>query len=164
MLTGTVAYREVAPQLVLMAYLHRLVNGGGFIGREVGVGRKRIDLLVRWPYENRRGKRAVQREALELKVWRDRDKKGDPLAAGLVQLDAYLATLGLSRGVLVIFDARADAAPVEERTRFEETVTAQGVIVAGAERAQAGVDQSGLIELIVPCPSAGRRAEVQRVA
>jgi hypothetical protein len=125
-LTGTVDYREVAPQLVLMAYLHRLVNGGGFIGREVGVGRKRIDLLVRWPYENRRGKRAVQREALELKVWRDRDKKGDPLAAGLVQLDAYLASLGLSRGVLVIFDARAGARPIEKRTRFDETVTASG--------------------------------------
>jgi hypothetical protein len=71
----------------------------------------------------------VQREAVELKVWRDRDKKGDPLAAGLVQLDAYPATLGLSRGVLVIFDARAEAAPVEERTRFEEAVTASGRIV-----------------------------------
>jgi hypothetical protein len=125
-LIGSVDYREVAPQLVLMAYLHRLVNGGGFIGREVGVGRRRIDLIVRWPYRNRRGKRAVQREAIELKVWRDRDKRGDPLAAGLVQLDAYLAALGLSRGVLVIFDARSAAAPVEDRTRFEETVTASG--------------------------------------
>ncbi len=84
-----------------------------------GWGRaKRIDLLVRWPYTNRRGKRAVQRAALELKVWRDRDRKGDPLAAGLVQLDAYLAKLGLSHGVLVIFDARAAADPVEDRTRF----------------------------------------------
>ena len=125
-LTGTVDYREVAPQLVLMAYLHRLVNGGGFIARQVGVGRKRIDLMVRWPYENRRGKRAVQREALELKVWRDRDKKGDPLAAGILQLDVYLASLGLSRGVLVIFDARAAARPVEKRTRFEDAVTASG--------------------------------------
>lgn len=38
-LTGAVPYREVAPQLVLMAYLHRLVNGGGYFQREVGVGR-----------------------------------------------------------------------------------------------------------------------------
>ncbi len=59
-------------------------------------------------------------------MWRDRDKKGDPLAAGLVQLDGYLARLGLPRGVLVIFDARADAEPAEERTRFEEAVTAGG--------------------------------------
>ncbi len=125
-LVGSVEYREVAPQLVLMAYLHRLVNGGGFISREVGGGGERIDLLVRWPYTNRRGKRAVQRAALELKVWRDRDRKGDPLAAGLVQLDAYLAKLGLSHGVLVIFDARAAADPVEDRTRFETAVTSSG--------------------------------------
>lgn len=125
-LTGTVSYREVAPQLVLMAYLQRLVNGGGTIAREVGIGKKRIDLMVRWPYRNRAGKRAVQREALELKVWRDSDKKGDPLAAGLTQLDAYLSRLGLSRGVLVIFDTRADAAPIDTRTRFEEAMTPSG--------------------------------------
>ncbi len=125
-LIGTVAYREVAPQLVLMAYLHRIVNGGGFISREVGVGRKRIDLLVRWPHTNKEGKRVVQREALELKVWRDRDKKKDPLVPGLVQLEGYLAKLGLKRGVLVIFDARSTAKPAEDRTRFEEAVTESG--------------------------------------
>jgi len=125
-LIGSVHYREVAPQLVLMAYLHRLVNGGGHISREVGIGRKRIDLLVRWPYRGSDGQREVQREAIELKVWRDRDKKGDPLSQGLVQLEEYLAKLGLSRGTLVIFDARTDAAPVEDRTRFEEAVTATG--------------------------------------
>jgi hypothetical protein len=119
-------YAEVAPQLVLMAWLHKIVNGGGHIDREVGVGRKRIDLLVRWPYVGPSGKRAVQRVAMELKVWRDRDKKGDPLLAGLVQLDDYLARLGLDEGVLVIFDARAQAAPIEERTHFEEKRTAQG--------------------------------------
>ena len=125
-LIGSVHYREVAPQLVLMAYLHRLVNGGGLISREVGVGRKRIDLLVRWPYTGSDGKREAQREAIELKVWRDRDKKGDPLGEGLAQLDEYLAKLGLSHGTLVIFDARTSAPPVEERTRFEEAVTGAG--------------------------------------
>src|SRR5262249_37301754 len=60
-LAGGMPYREVAPQLVLMAWLHRLVNGGGFIDREVGVGTKRIDLVVRWPYTDTCGKRAVQR-------------------------------------------------------------------------------------------------------
>ncbi|MFO0757638.1 MAG: ATP-binding protein [Byssovorax sp.] len=128
-LAGRMAYPEVAPQLVLMAYLHRIVNGGGFIDREVGLGTKRIDLLIRWPRTSSSdagGKPAVQREAIELKVWRDRDKKGDPLPAGLVQLDEYLASLGLSEGVLVIFDARAKAAPIEERTRFEEAMTRAG--------------------------------------
>ncbi len=33
-----------------MGYLHRIVNGGGYIDREYGVGRGRIDLLIRWPH------------------------------------------------------------------------------------------------------------------
>jgi hypothetical protein len=125
-LAGRMPYPEVATQLVLMGWLHRLVNGGGFIDREVGIGRKRIDLLVRWPYTDASGKRAVQRTAIELKVWRDRDKKGDPTPQGLVQLDDYLARLGLDEGVLVVFDCRAKAPPIEDRTRFEDTATASG--------------------------------------
>jgi hypothetical protein len=125
-LAGALPYREVAPQLVLMAYLQRVINGGGSIDREVGVGRKRIDLVVRWPHLDAAGKRVVQREALELKVWRDADKKGDPAPRGLVQLDEYLGRLGLDHGVLVVFDARQAAAPIEERTCFEEAVTAGG--------------------------------------
>ena len=125
-LAGAMPYSEVAPQLVLMAWLHRLVNGGGFIDREVGIGRKRIDLLVRWPCTDAGCKPAVQRAAFELKVWRDRDKKGDPLPQGLKQLDEYLAGLGLDEGFLVIFDARSAAPPIEDRTRFEDHVTASG--------------------------------------
>ena len=65
-------------------------------------------------------------EAMELKVWRDRDKKRDPLAQGLSQLDDYLGRLGLDEGVLVIFDCRSVAQPIEDRTQFEETRTPQG--------------------------------------
>jgi hypothetical protein len=119
-------YPEVAPQLVLMAWLHGIVNGKGLLSREVGIGKKRIDVLVRWPFTGPGGERAVQREALELKVWRDRDKRGDPTAKGLAQLDEYLAKLGLDEGTLVVFDARAAAPPIEERTRFEARETASG--------------------------------------
>jgi hypothetical protein len=86
----------------------------------------RIDLVVRWPYTDAAGKPAVQRAAMELKVWRDRDKKGDPLVQGLAQLDDYLGRLGLDEGVLVIFDARSAAAPIEDRTRFEDARTPSG--------------------------------------
>ena len=103
-LLGATPYHEVAPQLVLMAFVQRLVNGGGHIDREYGVGRGRVDLLVRWPYRAPDGSRTVQRRALELKVWRPRQK--DPLQKGLEQLDGYLARLGLGQGVLVIFDRR----------------------------------------------------------
>ncbi|MGW5274436.1 hypothetical protein ACWEQP_18015 [Streptomyces sp. NPDC004044] len=64
------AGHAVSPQLVMMAYLHRFVNEAGFIDREHGVGRRRVDLLIRQPYTAADGSRAVQREALELKVWR----------------------------------------------------------------------------------------------
>ncbi|MBI5491099.1 MAG: ATP-binding protein [Deltaproteobacteria bacterium] len=118
-------YHEVAPQLVLMAYLQRIVNGGGYVDREYGVGRGRIDLCVRWPYATAgAGARQWQREALELKVWAP--GKPDPLSRGLEQLDGYLEGLGLDRGVLVIFDRRPDAAPIADRTRFEEAVSAKG--------------------------------------
>jgi hypothetical protein len=117
-------YHEVAPQLVLMGYLQRIVNGGGHVEREYGIGRGRIDLLVRWPYQGPDGKRAWQREAAELKVWRD--GAPDPLAEGLAQLDGYLERLGLGAGVLVIFDRRPAALPIAERTRFAATTTPAG--------------------------------------
>ncbi|MBM4043388.1 MAG: ATP-binding protein, partial [Planctomycetes bacterium] len=63
-----IAYPEVAPQLVLMAYLQRVVNSGGYVEREYGVGRGRIDLLIRWPYKLPSGEKRWQREAMELKV------------------------------------------------------------------------------------------------
>ena len=123
-LAGGMSYHEVAPQLVLMAFLQRVVNGGGFIDREYGIGRGRIDLLVRWPTLGPDGARVWQREALELKVWRDKAK--DPLAKGLAQLDGYLDRTGLDTGVLVIFDRREKAKPIDERTRFTRTTSPKG--------------------------------------
>jgi hypothetical protein len=117
----------VAPQLVLMAYLQRIVNGGGYVDREYGVGRGRIDLCVRMPCVDRDGRRAWQREALELKVWAP--GKPDPLGRGLAQLEGYLERLGLDHGTLVIFDRRPEAEPIEARTRFEEAQTPRGYAV-----------------------------------
>ncbi len=123
-LTNSQGYHEAAPHLVLMAFLHRIVNGAGFIDREYGIGRGRLDLLIRQPYKDQNGNRAVQREALELKVWRNKEK--DPLAEGLSQLDRYLDGLDLTTGVLVIFDRRKRAAPIAERTAFSETTSPAG--------------------------------------
>lgn len=122
-LAAGMTYHEVAPQLVLMAFLQRVVNGGGQVDREYGVGRGRIDLLVRWPYQEG-GQRRLQRQALELKVWREGEK--DPLEKGLAQLDEYLSRLGLDKGVLVIFDRRVEAGGTELRTRFEQDQTPSG--------------------------------------
>ena len=113
-------YKEVGPQLVLMAWLQGIVNGHGQVHREYGAGRGRIDLLVRWPLDDG----SEQHIAVELKVWRD--KRRDPLGEGLQQLDRYLGPLGLERGWLVLFDLRSSAGETWERTAFEDAVTASG--------------------------------------
>ena len=117
-------YAESGAQLVLMAYLQRVVNGGGVVSREYGIGRRRIDLLIEWPFADAAGKQQMQREAIELKVWRDGRK--DPLPEGLRQLDEYLERTGLPDGVLVLFDRRKDAVPLEERVHEESAVTPTG--------------------------------------
>jgi hypothetical protein len=122
-LAGGMIYHEVAPQLVLMAYLQRVVNGGGVIDREYGVGRGRIDLCIRWPHKGESGERVWQKEAIEIKVWAK--GKGDPLGRGLEQLEGYMEQMGVTRGVLAIFDRRPDAAGVEERTGVEEVRTVE---------------------------------------
>ena len=131
-LTQGASYHEVSHQLVVMAWLQRIVNGGGYLDREYATGSGRIDLLVRWPWRGPDGVRQVQRMALELKVWRD--GRPDPLARGLEQLDGYLQRLSMDEGVLVLFDRRSDAAPIPERTRFEraETRTGRAVTVLRA--------------------------------
>ena len=61
---------------------------------------------------------------IEIQVWRDR--RVDPFAAGLVQLERYLALLGLESSWLVIFDRRSTALPIEARLGSEVTQTATG--------------------------------------
>ncbi len=120
-------YNEAAAQLVFMAWLQRVMNGGGIIDREYGVGRGRIDVLVRWPSPNAISPRAWQREAFELKVWAE--GKPDPLTQGLKQLESYLERLGLSQGTLVIFDRRKDALPSASRTQILASITPKGYSV-----------------------------------
>jgi hypothetical protein len=114
-LLRTSPYHEIAPHIVLMAFLHRVVNGGGSIEREYAIGLGRMDLCVHY------GPDAL---AIELKVWRDR--RPDPVAEGLAQLDRYLAALGLSSGWLVIFDQRSGQPPISERTQVESRSTPGG--------------------------------------
>ena len=123
------AWPESAQQIVLMAFLQRLVNGGGYIEREYGLGRKRLDLLIRWftGVDAQGLPTGEDKHALELKVWRDGQK--DPLAKGLEQLDAYLARLGLETGTLVLFDARSTAPTGEgweDRGSFSQASTPGG--------------------------------------
>ena len=117
-LLGTSPYAEIAPHLVLMAFLHRVANGGGTIDREYAIGRDRMDLCLR---------HGADVFGMEVKVWRDR--RPDPITDGLPQLEGYLARLDLTTGWLIIFDQRRGQPPIAERTRTEVTVTASGRII-----------------------------------
>lgn len=114
-LLGTTGYHEVAPHLVLMAFLHRVVNGGGTLEREYAIGSDRMDLCLRY------GNTEL---GIELKVWRD--KIGDPEKEGLEQLDSYLARIEVNSGWLVIFDRRSKAPKIEERLSTKTTTTQNG--------------------------------------
>ena len=56
-------YKEAGPQLLLQAFLQRIVNGGGSIYREYGLGRRRTDLLIVRAHDS-----GVQRVVVELKI------------------------------------------------------------------------------------------------
>jgi hypothetical protein len=127
-LTTRETYHESACQLVFLGFLHRVINGGGWIDREYGLGKGRIDLVVRWPLTDVEGKRAWQWEAIELKV--RHPGRPDPLEDGLAQLDPYLDRLSLGTGTLVVFDRRPSAPPLPERTTLTTACTPAGRHVA----------------------------------
>ncbi|MEA1049173.1 ATP-binding protein [Lamprobacter modestohalophilus] len=108
-------YHEIAPHLVLMAFLHRVVNGGGSLEREYAIGAGRMDLCLRY---------GTVTLGIELKVWRD--GRPDPLVRGLEQLDGYLAGLGLDGGWLVLFDRCSGQPPIAERTSVAEALSPEG--------------------------------------
>lgn len=98
-------YREAGPQLLLQAFLQRIVNGGGRIDREYGLGRRRTDLLLHWPLDETQGFLGpMQRVVLELKLLH---KSLDAtLHEGLEQTADYLDRAGTADGHLLIFDRR----------------------------------------------------------
>ncbi len=108
-------YPEIAPHLVLMAFLHRVVNGGGTLEREYAIGSGRMDICLRY------GDLTL---GMELKVWRD--GRPDPLAEGLKQLDKYLSGLNLDTGWLVIFDRREGLVSLSDRTTTENATSPAG--------------------------------------
>jgi hypothetical protein len=80
-------YKESGPQLLLQAFLQRVVNGGGYIDREYGLGRQRTDLLIRKPITDGYGG-PIQYIVLELKIKRGEQEKS--IARGLEQTTEYM--------------------------------------------------------------------------
>ena len=103
-------YREAGPQLILQSYLQRVVNGGGRIEREYGLGRGRTDLLVLWPRESGQPSDLWERFVVECKVLRDSDRKSLAwtVEKGVKQTLGYMKQCGAEEGHLVVMDRRSE--------------------------------------------------------
>ena len=110
-------YKEAGPQLLLQAFLQRIVNSGGRIEREYGLGRMRTDLLLIWPVGGDRGK--TQKVVIECKVLRRGLER--TLREGLEQTRAYMDRCATAEGHLVLFDRSEGKSWDDKVYRREET-------------------------------------------
>ncbi len=102
------SYKEAGQQLLLMAFLQRIINSGGTIDREMAMGNGRTDLKI--TYNN-------DVFILELKVNRRTNVK----EKGLLQLSRYLDKAGQKKGYLILFEPRGKSTKTwEERIKWKE--------------------------------------------
>jgi hypothetical protein len=74
-------YNEAAPHLIMQAFLQRIINGGGYIIRDMGAGTGRTDICV--VYKNKK-------YPIELKLWRGEKSYQE----GLTQIRRYIDKFG----------------------------------------------------------------------
>ena len=105
-------YVEAIPQLLVMAFLQRVTNGGGRIEREYAAGRGRVDFAVEW-----QGRWSV----IEVKLVHPQDGREATTAEGLRQTARYRDQIGTPDAWLLVFDRRPEARrrPWEERLTWE---------------------------------------------
>jgi hypothetical protein len=90
-------YKEAGPQLLMQAFLQRVINQGRRVEREYGLGRMRTDLLIWWPWDEQ-----VQRTVIELKIlYGSLDRT---VQEGLEKTWAYMDRCEAEEGHLIIFD------------------------------------------------------------
>ena len=114
-------YQEAGPQLLLQAFLQRIVNSGGRIEREYALGSLRTDLLILWPAGGTPGnatKTVVECKCLPGSLERT-------IEQGLIQTRAYMSRCAAAEGHLVIFDC-TPGRPWEDKV-FRREETADGV-------------------------------------
>ncbi|MCS6928405.1 MAG: hypothetical protein NZM43_02810, partial [Saprospiraceae bacterium] len=100
-------YKEAGHQLLLMAFLQRVVNGGRRLEREMALGNGRTDLAVVW-----------RDQVIPIEVKMNHDARSLP--QGLEQLSRYMDRLDQRRGYLVLFEKKpVSELPWEERIRRE---------------------------------------------
>ncbi len=91
-------YTEAFPHLLLMAFLQRVLNGGGHIERECAAGRERMDLGIEYNQF---------RYIIEIKLVHHHDSPETVKEEGLEQISSYRDKFAPgSPAYLVIFDRR----------------------------------------------------------
>jgi hypothetical protein len=113
-------YTEAFPHLLLMAFLQRVLNGGGRIDREYAAGRGRMDLAVEYNDKT---------YIIEIKLIYPYNSPSDVRDEGLEQIKRYRDKIDANApAYLVIFDRRAETKekPWDERLSWDE---ANGVIL-----------------------------------
>jgi hypothetical protein len=108
-------YTEAFPHLLLMAFLQRVLNGGGYLEREYAAGRGRLDLAVEYH---------DQWYIIEIKLVHPYDTPDIVREEGLEQIRSYRDRIDASAPAwLVIFDRRPEARqkPWNERLTWEVT-------------------------------------------
>ena len=107
-------YKEAGPQLLMQAFLQRIINGGGRINREYALGRKRTDLAIEWPLDEEQGFFGpVQRIIIELKI-----RYGaleTVIAKGVEQTSGYADSFAAQEAYLIVFDR-------DQKTSWEEKI------------------------------------------
>jgi len=104
-------YTEAFPHLLLMAFLQRVINGGGRIDREYAAGRGRMDLAVEYNSIT---------YIIEIKLIHSHDSPSEVLEEGLEQIVMYRDKIDKAApAYLVIFDRR----PKTREKPWEEKLT-----------------------------------------
>ena len=130
---GRFDYQEAGPQLILQAYLQRIVNGGGRIHREYGLGRGATDILILWPTDPTQPSDLWRRIVIECKVVYEAQRRSiDRIVdEGIAQTAGYMERSGAETGHLVVFDRRSDRDWSERVYRREEVHGEHRVVVWG---------------------------------
>ena len=101
-------HREAGPQLVLHAYLHRVIKSGGRITGEYAVARGRTDLLVEWPAPGETLASHPNKHVIECRVLTERSGRESVIRQGREQTARYMDRSGAETGHLLVFDIRED--------------------------------------------------------
>ncbi len=124
-------YKEAAPQLLLQAFLQRILNGGGRLLREYGLGRKRTDLIIEWPLDPQMGMYGpLQRVVIELKILRGDLEK--TIQTGLGQTADYADRAGADEAHLIIFNRDRTVSWDEKIFSRQESHQGRRITVWGA--------------------------------